>query len=216
MITRKNKVLPICLWAALFLFTSWVTVGVDRNRGLWRKEYLAALGVLGALAPSLYYLYSRPVSKLPEGVGTHEVALMTYDNKWVGAKYVPCGIPQRVGGPGNPCPLIGDRNTIGEGEVFNMRCFTKDCSAFALQAKHEGKWIAAENAGGGFVNANRDAIAEWEHFTLEKQDQKRDAYAIRTNNRRNYWTVDPQTKIISASATSIGPSETFIIQQLGS
>jgi len=81
-----------------------------------------------------------------------------------------------------------------------------------------GKYLVAENGGGGVVNANRDAAAGWETFTLIDLNggtlQSGDSITLQASNGQYLCAENGGSGAINANRATAQDWETFILRRI--
>jgi hypothetical protein len=99
--------------------------------------------------------------------------------------------------------LIGNRSNAGDWETFYM--FSLGNEQVSLMSS-EGKFFCAEQGGGQKLAASREQFGAWEMFVLLPQADGKVAFQTFDGH---FISMDPQTQILNAQATALGPNEKF-------
>lgn len=121
-------------------------------------------------------------------------------------------------GDGNS-PMHADRYGTGifaftgyeQGHLWDAYC--PPCSTISLRAAANWKFVAAENAGGTILNANRDAIGPWEQFKLH--DRGGGWYTLQALDGRFVSALNAGGGFVLADRMMIGHWEEFQAVPLG-
>ena len=82
----------------------------------------------------------------------------------------------------------------------------------ALKSYH-GKYVVAENGGGGSANANRDDTGPWESFSVEELGGNK--VSLKSINNKYLVAEDASTGYeVNANRNARGPWEIFTVEKL--
>ena len=114
---------------------------------------------------------------------------------------------------------LGCSGAIGDGDSSNTAPLAASSRHATFKTVVAGKFVVAENGGGGLVNANRDAAGAWETFTLTDLNggdlTDGDSIQLAANNGQYVCAENGGGGVVNANRAAASDWETFVIHRIG-